>query len=84
MSTAELFAAVKAGKIDEAEFNRKVAEASQKPLKLKVSEKGAVSLYGINAQFPVTLYAGQWDRVLGYADSIRAFIRSNKAELSTK
>ena len=84
MSTAELFEAVKSGKISQADFERKVTEASQKPLKMKVSEKGAVSLYGINAQFPVTLYAGQWQRVLGYAEEIRKFIVANKAELSTK
>jgi hypothetical protein len=50
---------------------------------LKVSEKGAVSLYGLG-RFPVTLYKEQWDRLLGQADQIRAFIAENDAKLKTK
>jgi len=50
---------------------------------LKVSTKGAVSLYGVG-RFPVTLYAGQWEAVLNEADSIKAFIKANKTQLSFK
>jgi hypothetical protein len=32
-------------------------------MKLKVSEKGGVSLYGLG-RFPVTLYKGQWESFL--------------------
>jgi hypothetical protein len=35
-------------------------------LSLKVSEKGAVSLYGMG-RFPVTLYKEQWLRILASA-----------------
>ena len=55
----------------------------QRKLSLKVSEKGAVSCYGLG-RFPVTLYAGQWERLLGDADAIREFIRVNSALLSVK
>lgn len=48
---------------------------------LKVSAKGAVSVYGLG-RFPVTLYAQQWDKLLGMADDIRAFCTEHKAELS--
>lgn len=52
-------------------------------LSLKVSEKGAVSLYGMG-RFPVTLYGQQWERLLNEADTIRAFLKTNAALLSVK
>jgi hypothetical protein len=52
-------------------------------LSLKVSEKGAVSLYGMG-RFPVTLYKEQWLRILASAPEIEAFIRENDAKLKTK
>lgn len=42
------------------------------PITLKVSEKGALSIYGMG-RFPVTLYKEQWLKVLEMADEIRAF-----------
>jgi hypothetical protein len=53
------------------------------PLRLKVSEKGAVSVYGMG-KFPVTLYKEQWLRLLDIADEIRAFIAVNNAQLKSK
>jgi hypothetical protein len=35
-------------------------------------------------RFPVTLYAQQWEKVLGMADEIKAFIEANRDKLSTK
>ncbi len=52
-------------------------------LTLKVSEKGAVSLYGMG-RFPVTLYKEQWLRILANAAEIETFIRENDAKLKTK
>jgi hypothetical protein len=52
-------------------------------LTLKVSEKGAVSLYGMG-RFPVTLYKEQWLRILGSASEIEAFIRDNESRLKSK
>jgi hypothetical protein len=52
-------------------------------LSLKVSEKGAVSLYGMG-RFPVTLYKEQWLRILASAPEIEAFIRENDGKLKTK
>jgi hypothetical protein len=51
--------------------------------RMKVSEKGAVSVYGMG-RFPVTLYKEQWVRLLDMADDIRAFIAANEAHLKTK
>ena len=52
-------------------------------LSLKVSEKGAVSLYGMG-RFPVTLYKEQWLRILASAPEIETFIRENDSKLKTK
>jgi len=50
---------------------------------LKVSEKGAVSVYGLG-RFPVTLYKEQWARLLDMGDEIRAFIKENEPKLKAK
>ena len=54
-----------------------------KGVSLKVSEKGAVSVYGLG-RFPVTLYQEQWLKLLELADDIRAFIRENEGKLKKK
>ncbi len=46
------------------------------PLSCKQSEKGAVSVYGLQ-RMPVTLYAEQWERLLGFAEEIRGFIKGH-------
>ena len=53
------------------------------PTSMKVSEKGAVSVYGFG-RFPVTLYQEQWQKLLGMADEIKAFIAVNKDRLKVK
>ena len=50
---------------------------------LRVSEKGAVSVYGLG-RFPVTLYQEQWDKLLRHAQDIQAFIADNQASLKKK
>jgi len=50
---------------------------------MKVSEKGALSVYGMG-RFPVTLYKEQWLRLLGMADDIKAFIEANNERLKAK
>ena len=50
---------------------------------LKVSEKGAISVYGMG-RFPVTLYMEQWLKLLDMADDIRAFIAANEKQLKSK
>ena len=57
--------------------------ADKRGISFKVSEKGAVSVYGLG-RFPVTLYQEQWDKLLKEADNIRAFIGENKEKLKTK
>jgi hypothetical protein len=52
-------------------------------ISMKVSEKGAVSIYGMG-RFPVTLYKEQWLKLLDMSEDIRAFIKANDAQLKTK
>jgi len=52
-------------------------------IRMKVSEKGAVSIYGMG-RFPVTLYKEQWLKLLDMAAEIRAFIAENDAQLKAK
>ena len=52
-------------------------------LSLKVSEKGAVSVYGLG-RFPVTLYKEQWVKLLAFADEIKSFIKDNDQQLKAK
>jgi hypothetical protein len=52
-------------------------------MSLKVSQKGALSVYGLG-RFPVTLYRDQWEKLLGMTDEIRAFSRENEDVLKKK
>jgi len=52
-------------------------------ISMKVSEKGAVSVYGLG-RFPVTLYMEQWEKLLALADDIRTFIKDNHDKLKKK
>jgi hypothetical protein len=63
--------------------NERLKSQRGRNVNLKVSEKGGVSVYGLG-RFPVTLYKGQWTKLLDMADEIRAFIKEHDAELKTK
>ncbi len=42
----------------------------------KQSEKGGVSVYGLQ-RMPVTLYAEQWERLLAFAEEVKGFIKDH-------
>jgi len=63
--------------------NARLKEAKKSSLTLKVSQKGAVSLYGMG-RFPTTLYKQQWEQVFAISKDIKAFIKENDAELTVK
>ena len=63
--------------------NERLKNRAVRGTSLKVSEKGAVSVYGFG-RFPVTLYKEQWTKLLTMADDIRAFIKEHDAQLKTK
>jgi hypothetical protein len=63
--------------------NERLKKAGRGKLAMKVSEKGALSVYGMG-RFPVTLYKEQWLRLIAMADEIKAFIEANDASLKSK
>ena len=63
--------------------NESLKAKERRGTRLQVSEKGGVSLYGLR-RFPVTFYQEEWERILGMADEIRAFIRENAGALKRK
>lgn len=80
-------------KLAEAALNQRIAdlEAQNAALKaqearkvtLKVSEKGAVSVYGMG-RFPVTLYQEQWLKLLDMGETIKGFITLHQDKLERK
>jgi hypothetical protein len=63
--------------------NEALKKGASSGIRMKVSEKGAVSIYGMG-RFPVTLYKEQWLKLLDMSADIRAFIAANEAQLKTK
>jgi hypothetical protein len=83
---------IASGEVTEEQGEKRIAELTAKvtptrEIYFKVSEKGAVSVYGLQKQFPVTLYLGQWERLLTRIDGddgLKAFIEKNRDKLSVK
>lgn len=63
--------------------NATLKARSGRGISMKVSEKGAVSVYGLG-RFPVTLYQEQWLKLLDLADDIRAFVKEHEGQLKKK
>ena len=63
--------------------NESLKARTSKGISLKVSEKGAVSVYGMG-RFPVTLYKEQWLKLLDMNEDIRRFIAENDSKLKAK
>ena len=52
-------------------------------LRLKVSDKGGLSIYGLG-RFPVTLYKSQWLRLFSHAQTIVEFLKEHDGEFAEK
>jgi len=63
--------------------NEALKNRGSKGISIKVSEKGAVSVYGLG-RFPVTLYQEQWHKLLDMSEDIRNFIKENQGRLKAK
>jgi hypothetical protein len=63
--------------------NEALKQKRNTSVSMKVSEKGAVSVYGLG-RFPVTLYQEQWTKLLALSDEIKTFIVENKSKLKAK
>ena len=86
MNKEEILKKLAAGEMEVDAASKLLAEIEQPKrgsLYCKVSEKGAVSIYGLQ-RMPVTLYVEQWDRLLAFADEIRAFLKDHAGELKRK
>jgi len=77
-TTEDYIAALEA---QNAEAKAKAAKGNT--LRLKVSEKGGLSVYGLG-RFPVTLYKEQWIRLLSHGQEIVEFIKENDNSLTAK
>ncbi len=86
MDKEEILAKLAAGQLKVEEASKLLAAAEppkRGQLYCKVSAKGALSVYGLQ-RMPVTLYVEQWDRLLGFSDDLRAFIKEHDAEFKRK
>lgn len=86
MNKDEILAKLAAGELKVDEASKLLADAEQSKrgtLYCKVSEKGAVSVYGLQ-RMPVTLYVEQWERLLDFGDEVRAFLKENDSRLKRK
>ena len=77
----DLEAQIAALKAQAAEIKKEVKNTPR----LKVSQKGAISVYGLQ-RMPVTLYAGQWERIIELVNSgvFADFIAQNESTLTRK
>jgi hypothetical protein len=65
------------------EENERLKTRQSRAISMKVSEKGALSVYGLG-RFPVTLYKEQWTKLLDMAEDLRAFLKENDSRLKAK
>ena len=75
-----------AGELERLRAENQQLKSQQKTsgtLTFKVSEKGAVSVYGLG-RFPVTLYQEQWDKLFGRIDELKRFLEDNRDRLKKK
>lgn len=59
----------------------KAQQRQAKGISFKVSEKGGLSVYGLNSRFPTTLYKNQWRKVFELQEEIEAFLDEHDGEL---
>ncbi len=86
MKKEEILSKLAAGELAVDEASKMLAELEQPKrgsLYCKVSEKGAVSVYGLQ-RMPVTLYMEQWERLLDFGDEVRSFIKDHEGQLKRK
>lgn len=80
---ATVLARLNALEAENAALKAQQTASAKRTISLKISAKGALSVYGIG-RFPVTLYAGQWETVFGIAEQMKTFIAQNAGKLSRK
>lgn len=83
-NNAAVFARIAELEAMQAELKELKAKTANMP-RMKVSQKGAISIYGLQ-RMPVTLYAGQWERIaeLVTDGTLASFIAANESSLTRK
>ncbi len=69
MKREEILQKLANGRLSVDKANRLLADTDEKrgTLYCKVSQKGALSVYGFCSTFLITLYVGQWERLLDFS-----------------
>jgi hypothetical protein len=85
LQDVSLQAQLDALKAENAALKAKAAARNNRALSWKVSEKGAISIYGMG-RFPVTLYWSQFQKLAAVWDDVKAFAEAchDNGELSEK
>lgn len=63
--------------------NARLKEKSNKPLSFKVSEKKALSIYGMG-RWPLSIYLQNFEKLVEALPRIQAFVEEHRSEFSTK
>lgn len=66
-----------------AELEAQLAKANRPKGNIKISAKGAISVYGLG-RFPVTLYMSQWIALFEKIEEIKEFITAHASSLASK
>lgn len=87
-SATQILEDLKSGKytVDQAqELLAKLKLSDLKKVTYKVSQKGAISFYGIR-KLPITLYSDEFNQLfsIGNSDEFKQFVVDNKDQLSVK
>jgi hypothetical protein len=85
MTNEEILQKVAAGEISPDDDAKLIKSEAPKrgSLYCKVSEKGAISVYGLQ-RMPVTLYVEQWVRLLDFSEDLKSFMKENDSKLKRK
>lgn len=86
MNKEEIMKKLAAGELEVDAASKLLGELEQPKrgsLYCKVSGKGAISVYGLQ-RMPVTLCVEQWERLLGFAEELREFMKDNEGKLKRK
>ena len=63
--------------------NTHLKARAKKGVSMKVSEKGGVSVYGLQ-RFPITYYKETWLKLFRMEEEIKTFLHDHDAELKSK
>ena len=83
MTIEELTAQLNALKQENAQLVAKATQRKAKGAAIRVSAKGAISVYGLG-RFPVTLYDTQWTKLFEMVEDVKTFIQDNKHLLAKR